>query len=494
MYRRTFCKTTLAAAVAATIPGCGRDMEPVATDVGSRIPAVSLAGQEISIESVAVRELADSLSGRVYLQADDGYAAAKRVWNGMFDSKQPAMVVQCVSADDVVNAVNFARDRNLLVSVKGGGHSYPGKCTSDGGMMIDLSQMHAVVVDPDRMTARVGGGALLGHLDTATLQHKLVTTTGTVSHTGVGGFTLGGGMGRTDRMTGLAIDNLLAATVVTASGDVIRASEEENADLLWGLRGGGGNFGVVTEFVYRLHPFNPTVYGGDLIYAVDQDFLNFYAELLETAPDEANIEPFFTPDGQGNIIAAMGVTWCGDHAAGAKALAPMLAFPGLKGGELKPTSYQVIQTQWDGLTAHGAQNYLKSGFLNELTPEVIDIMVDFANRGTTASWFQHLGGATARVAPDATAFAHRNVALNFGIQYASNDPAQNDVGIAEVREFYAALAPHFAGFYSNLHDDDNKEKKVWGNYGPNYPRLVELKNQYDPTNLFRLNANIKPTV
>jgi len=492
MHRRAFCKTTLAAAVAATIPACGRDSAPAASGLGSRIPAVSLTGDEISIEPVAIRELGESLSGRLYLQADEGYSTAKAVWNGMFDHKQPAVVVQCANTADVVNAVNFARDRNLLVSVKGGGHSYPGKCTSDGGMMIDLSLMRAVAIDVDGRSARVGGGALLGHVDSATLPHNLVTTTGTVSHTGVGGFTLGGGMGRTDRMTGLAIDNLLAATVVTASGDVVRASEEENTDLLWGLRGGGGNFGVVTEFVLNLHPFNPTVYGGDLIYAIDGDFLEFYAELLDTVPDEANIEPFFAPGADGEMIAMAGVTWCGDHAAGEKALAPMLAYPGLKGGTLGPQSYATVQTQWDGLTAHGAQNYLKSGFLNELTPEVIEIMVDFANRGTTASWFQHLGGATARVAPDATAFAHRNVAVNFGIQYASGDPSQNETGIAAVREFYTALEPHMAGFYTNLHEDT--EKKIWGNYGPNYPRLQELKNRYDPTNLFRLNANIKPSV
>ena len=492
MYRRTFCKTTLAAAVAATIPGCGRDTGPAATDVGSRIPAVSLAGDEISIETAAVGELADSLSGQLFLQADEGYAAAKRVWSGMFDNKQPSMVVQCASTDDVVNAVNFARDRNLLVSVKGGGHSFPGKCTSDGGMMIDLSQMHTVDVDADGMTARVDGGALLGHLDVATLQHDLMTTTGTVSHTGVGGFTLGGGMGRTDRMMGLAIDNLLAATVVTASGDVVRASEDENVDLFWGLRGGGGNFGVVTEFVFRLHSFNPTVYGGDLIYAVDEDFLGFYAELLDTAPEEANIEPFFVPGDDGNMISVVGVTWSGDHAAGKKALAPMLAYPGLMAGELGPQSYHEIQTKWDGMTAHGAQEYLKSGFLNELTPEVIEIMVDFVNRGKMMSWFQHLGGATSRVAPDATAFAHRNVALNYGIGYSSRDPAKNEAGIAAVREYYNALAPYMAGFYTNLHQDT--EKNIWGNYGPNYPRLVEIKNQYDPTNLFRLNANIRPTV
>ncbi len=498
MRRRTFCRTTLAAAVAAAIPGCGQNTPPAATDVGSLISAVTSAGAEISIDTAAIGELSESLSGHLYLQADEGYVAAKRVWNGMFDNKQPAMVVQCLNTHDVVNAVNFARERSLLVSVKGGGHSFPGKSTSDGGMMIDLSRMFAVDVDADvkayegQETARVDGGALLSHLDTASLQHELLTTTGTVSHTGVGGFTLGGGMGRTDRMMGLAIDNLLEATVVTASGNVVRTSEEENADLFWGLRGGGGNFGVVTEFVFRLHPFNPTVYGGNLIYDVDKNFLEFYAELLDTVPDEANIEPAFVSGEDGNMIAVVGVTWGGDHAAGEKALASMLTFPGLKGGELGPMSYLAIQTQWDGDMAHGTQNYLKSGFMNELTPDIIEIMVDFTIRDKTASFFQHLGGATSRVASDATAYAHRNVAFNFGINYLSHDPEQNEAGIAAVREFYYALEPHMAGFYTNLNEDT--DQKTSGNYGPNYPRLVKLKNQYDPTNLFRLNANIKPTV
>jgi FAD/FMN-containing dehydrogenase len=450
-------------------------------------------GDQLSIETAAIQELGGGLDGRVLLQGDDGYDAAKKVWNGMFDHKQPAMVVQCTSTSDVVNAVNFSRERDLLLSVKCGGHSFPGKSTSDGGLMIDLSQMHAVNVDSEGMTARADGGALLGHVDGATLPHELVTTTGTVSHTGVGGFTLGGGMGRTDRITGLAVDNLIEATVVTASGDVVRANEDENSDLLWGLRGGGGNFGVVTEFVFRVHPFNPTVYGGDLIYRVDSESLQLYADMLDSAPDEANIEPFFMPGEDGNMIALVGITWSGDHAAGEKALAPMLDHPSLLGGELGPKSYQAIQTAWDGLTAHGQQNYLKSGYFNELTPEIIEIIIDFVNRGETGSWFQHLGGATARVAPDATAFAHRNVAVNFGIAYASNDPAQNEAGIAAVREFYYALEPHMAGFYSNLHQED-ASATISGNYGPNHARLVELKNKYDPTNLFRLNANVTPTV
>jgi len=491
MQRRTFCKSAVAAAVTASLSACGARQQ--ASDPGPSIPAVSMNGDELSVETAAVEELRGGLQGQLFLQGDDGYDAAKRVWNGMFDGRQPAIVVQCASTSDVVDAVNFARERSLLVSVKGGGHSFPGKSTSDGGLMIDLSAMHSVDVDVEGRTARVDGGALLGHVDTATLAHELVTTTGTVSHTGVGGFTLGGGMGRTDRLTGLAIDNLLAATVVTADGRVVRASEDDNADLFWGLRGGGGNFGVVTEFVYRLHPFNPTVYGGDLVYALDRDSLMLYAELLDTVPDEANIEPFLLAGEDGTMINVIGVTWSGDHAAGEKALASMLRHPSLLAGELGPKSYQAIQTQWDGLTAHGQQNYLKSGFINELTPEVIDIMIDYTNRGGTASWFQHLGGATARVAPDATAFAHRQVAMNFGIGYSSDDPALNEAGIAAVREFYYALEPHMAGFYTNLHEEDAQEK-IWGNYGPNYPRLVEVKNRYDPENFFRLNANVRPTV
>ena len=482
MQRRAFCKSTIAAAVAATLPGCG------SRDAGSVIAAVSSGGEELSIEAAAISELAESLQGGLFLPADPGYAEAKQVWNGMFENKKPALVVQCLSTDDVVAAVTFARERHLLLAVKGGGHSLPGKSTCDGGMVIDLSHMHSVDVDAGAMTMRADGGALLGHLDDAATASNMLTTTGIVSHTGAGGFTLGGGMGRTDRKMGLAIDNLLAATVVTAGGQVLRASADENPDLFWGLRGGGGNFGVATEFVYRLHPFNPIVYGGDLFYDISREFFEFYWQLHQTLPDEANIEPQLITGDDGAPVAMVEVTWCGDHSSGEKALRPMLDFPGLKGGELAPFEYRTLQTRIDGMVAHGIQAYLKSGFLKELTPAAIEVMVEYANRGTVGSWFQHLGGATSRVAPDATAYAHRDVAFNFGIMYAGPDPAANEAGIAAVREFYRDMEPHLAGFYTNLNDDN--EQKTWGNYGPNYPRLVEIKKRYDPTNLFRLNANI----
>lgn len=490
MERRTFCKSAAAAAVSISLSACGARQQT--GDPGPSISAVSMNGEELSIESVAVTEFGESLQGRLLLQGDEGYNSAKLIWNGMFDHKKPAMVAQCATANDVANAVNFARDRDLLVSVKCGGHSFPGKSTSDGGLMIDLSQMHSTNVDSDGMTLRADGGCLLGHIDTAATAHNMMTTTGIVSHTGAGGFTLGGGVGRTDRKMGLAIDNLLAATMVTASGETVRASEDENADLFWGLRGGGGNFGIATEFTYRLYPFNPMVYGGNLTYPVDKSFLEFYAELHDSLPDEANIEPQFLLGDSGQMIAQVLVTWCGDHAAGEKALAPMLAYPGILDGDLAPFAYHDVQTNMDSFLGHGRQYYLKSGFLKELTPEVIDVIVEFANRGEVGSWFQHLGGASSRIAPDATAFAHRDVGFNFGIMYIGDDPAQNEEKIAAVREYFSAMEPHFAGFYTNLNEED--ERKTWGNYGENYPRLVELKNRYDPTNLFRLNANIKPTV
>ncbi|MBT8095955.1 MAG: FAD-binding oxidoreductase [Woeseia sp.] len=492
MQRRSFCKTALAAAVAAALPGCGSESE-TAVETGRRIPAISKDGAEVSIESAAVQELGESLDGRLFLQANDGYTTAKRVWNGMFDDRKPALVVQCANTADVVNAVNFARERDLLVSVKCGGHSLPGKSTADGGMMIDLSPMRSVDVDTAALTMRADGGCLLAHLDQASLAHNLLTTTGIVSHTGCGGFTLGGGFGRTDRKMGLAVDNLIEATVVTAAGNVVRASEDENPDLLWGLRGGGGNFGIAVEFVYRLHPFNPNYYGGMLTYALDRDFLDFYAELHETLPDEANVEPQFIPSEDGTRIALVEVTWSGDHAAGEKALAPLTRFPGLKSGSLGVHSYLALQTSADDFLGYGRQYYLKSGLLEELTPAALDVIEDFAPRDRLyASWFQHLGGQSARVAADATAYVHRDAAFNFGIMYVGDDPAQNDLARTQVREFYSALEPHMMGFYTNLNEDS--EKKTWGNYSANYPRLVELKNKYDPTNLFRLNANIKPTV
>ena len=489
MKRRSFCKSTLAVGIAATIPGCSRESTPI--DVGSTISAITGDGQELSIATTAVQELGDALQGNLFLPDDRGYDSARMVWNGMID-KRPALIAQCRTTDDVVKAVSFASERNLLVSVKGGGHSFPGKSTCNGGIMIDLSQMHSTDVDVDNRTIRVDGGALLGHIDVAAQPHNLGTTTGIVSHTGVGGFTLGGGYGRTDRFMGLAVDNLLAANIVTASGEVLRASADENPDLFWAIRGGGGNFGVATEFEFRLHPFMSTIYGGNATFKLDAEFLLLYGELAATLPVEASIEPQIRTDADGNSVVNLQLCYCGDLAMGEKVMAPVLKIAKPLSADIGAMEYSVFQTGADVSLGPGKQYYLKSGLITEIVPELAEIIVDHMGRDKPVnSWMQHLGGVPATVAPNAMAYSHRNALLNLGIMVVSEDPAAMDNNIANARAFYKDAAPYTDGFYTNLNDDT--DGKTRGNYGENYPRLVAAKDKYDPGNLFRLNANIKPS-
>jgi len=476
MKRRTFCTSTLAAGIAAAIPGCSRETTPV--DVGSTIDAITGDGQELSIATTAVQELGDALQGQLFLPDDSGYDSARMVWNGMID-KRPALIAQCHTTDDVVKAVSFASERNLLVSVKGGGHSLPGKSTCNGGIMIDLSRMHSTDVDVDNRTIRVDGGALLGHIDVAAQPHNLGTTTGIVSHTGVGGFTLGGGYGRTDRFMGLAVDNLLAANIVTASGEVLRASADENPDLFWAIRGGGGNFGVATEFEFRLHPFESTIYGGNAVFKLNAEFLRLYGELAATLPVEASVEPQIGIDADGNSTVNLQLCYCGDLAIGEKVMAPVLKIAKPLSADISAMDYSVFQTGADVSLGHGKQYYLKSGLLTGIAPELAEGM-------------QHLGGVPSSVAPDAMAYSHRSAALNLGIMVVSEDPAAMDDNIARARAFYKDAEPYMHGFYTNLNEDT--DSKTWSNYGENYARLVAAKDKYDPGNLFRLNANIKPSV
>ena len=313
-----------------------------------------------------------------------------------------------------------------------------------------------------------------------------------VGHVGVGGFTLGGGMGRLDRKFGLAIDNLLSATVVTADGQLLHASDDENPDLFWALRGGGGNFGVVTEFVYRVHPFDDNVYAGNLQYPIDQarDMMTVFAELEQTMPDAINAEPYlYVQDGE--RMFGFAVLYAGAPADGEKLLEPLLAAKTPVFNSLKPDSYARWQTNADEYLGHGKLNYLKSGFIVEMTPDFIDAFVgNYESDELPTVWYQHLGGATSRVAGDATAYAHRDVRFNLGIDAVFTDAAETDARIRSVRRYYDAMEPYMKGYYTNLNEEG--VEKTWGNYGPNYPRLSELKTKYDPGNLFRLNANIQP--
>jgi hypothetical protein len=316
MDRRQFCRTAIAAGVAASYPLLSA-CERAATTADTSIAAVSLGGAEIELEKAAIKELGESMTGPLILSGHPDYDVARTIWNTMHD-RRPALIARCLNSADVSNAVTFARERELLVSVRGGGHSFPGKSVCDGGLMIDLSMLDGVDVDVDNQRATAGGGALLGALDAATLEHGLVTTAGVVSHTGVGGYTLGGGFGRLNRMFGLTVDNLVSAELVTADGEVRTVSEDENPDLFWAIRGGGGNFGVATNFEYRLHPFDRKVLGGGVIWPIDQaaEVMDFYGDWLEDISNELYVGPFMLslPDGQ--QVLMMDCLYCGDPVQG----------------------------------------------------------------------------------------------------------------------------------------------------------------------------------
>jgi hypothetical protein len=487
MDRRDFCRTAIAAGVAGTSPwwyGC-RPAEP-------GIAAVSLDGASIELEGAAVRELGESLSGAVMLADHPEYETARKIWNGMHD-KRPALIVRCLSPQDVSNAVTFARERELLVAVRGGGHSWPGKSVCDGGMMIDLSQMNAVRVDPERRRAYVPGGTLLQGLDTAAREHGLITTAGVVSHTGVGGFTLGGGYGRLNRKFGLAIDNLRSAELVTADGQIRRVSDQQDADLFWAIRGGGGNFGVVTEFEFELHPMALEVLSGMIVWPIGQakDVLDFYGGWHAGLSDDLYVGPAMmtTPEGQG--VLAMEVVYAGDPAAGQKELAPLLRVGKPIDNGVKVQDYMVMQTQEDALVPHGIRSYAKNGMVKEVTPAFIAAMIEAYAPDPRAAMFTHTaGGAVGRVDELATAFPHRRAQTMLVFGGFWTDPADDEPGIAAVRAWYDHLEPFMGGYYQNIEFDI--DATAAGNYGPAYQRLTEIKARHDPMNLFRLNSNVKP--
>lgn len=470
--------------------GCG-EKAPVATKADSSIPAVSLDGQELELEKAALRELGDALDGPVLLSDHPGYDSARRIWNGMHD-KRPALIVRAATNEDVSEAVTFARERNLLVAVHGGGHSWPGKSVCEGGMMLDLSQMNDVDVDTERRVAKTGGGALLNNLDSASLEHGLVTTAGVVSHTGVGGFTLGGGFGRLNRKYGLTIDNLEAVRIVTADGQIRTASIDNEPDLFWAIRGGGGNFGVVTRFDYRLHPFDRNVLSGMIVWPVEQarEVLSFYSDWHRGLSDDLYVGPAMMtmPDGTGVVAAE--VLYAGDPDAGEKEVAPLRAIGKPMEDGIKVQDYMVMQTQEDAALAHGIRSYAKSGMAREFTPELVDSLLESYRPDPRLAFFTHTsGGAVNRVDQTATAFPHRNAESMIMAMGFWEDPQQDDEAITAVREWFAALEPHTGGYYDNIHYE---RENAAGNYGPAFDRLARIKARYDPGNLFRMNSNVEP--
>ncbi len=493
MNRRKFCRTALAAAVATSVPllpGCSR-RTPVATEADTSIRGISLSGAELELEKAAIRELGESMTGPVILSGHPQYDTARMVWNGMHD-KRPALIARCMSAEDVSNAVTFAGERGLLTAVRGGGHSWPGKSVCDDGIMIDLSQMNTVTADADTRRARAKGGALLNALDTAALEKGLVTTAGVVSHTGVGGFTLGGGYGRLNRKYGLAVDTLRGAEIITADGRIRRISAEEEPDLFWAIRGGGGNFGVVTEFDFELYPFDRNVLSGAIVWPLAQarDVLEFYGEWYLGLSDEMYVGPILWTLEDGTEVIIMEVVYNGDPAAGEKELEPLRKVGTPLDDGVKVQDYTVMQTQEDAAWGHGVRSYAKNGMVGEVTQGLINAMLDAFVSDSRVALFTHTaGGAVKRVGELDTAFTHRNAETMIGVGGAWLDAADDEWGIAACREWFYAVEPHMGGYYSNI---DFDQSRATGNYGPAYARLQQIKSQYDPGNLFRLNSNIEP--
>jgi FAD/FMN-containing dehydrogenase len=450
----------------------------------------------VSLQQPAVTELRTSLKGEL-LDADDaGYHAARTVWNAMID-RHPRLIARCLDADDVVQAVNFARTQNLVVSVRGGGHNVAGKAVCDDGLMVDLSLMKGIAVDPSTRTARVEAGVLWAELDQATQAHGLATTGGTVSHTGVAGLTLGGGLGWLLAQHGLASDNLLAAEMVLADGRQVRVSDDEYPDLFWAIRGGGGNFGIVTAFEFRLHAVGPTVLGGMVLYPADQarDVLRFYREFSAGCPDNLTVYAGLLTLPDGTRVVAMIPTWFGEREAGELALAPLRSFGTPIADMVGPLLYTQLQTMFDAAAPHGLPRYWKSGYFAELPDDLIEqIVAHVAARTSPYSvvLLFHMHGTASRIAPDATAFPARRDQWDFDVIAQWSDPKSADEHIGWAREFWQAVTPWSTGVYVNHLDADDPAARVRTAYGANYERLARIKAAYDPTNFFRLNHNIEP--
>lgn len=449
----------------------------------------------VAVDKAAIEAFRHDFRGQVFLPDDAGYDAARRIWNASID-KHPGLIARCSDAADVVRAVNFARAKQLRVAIRGGGHNVAGRALCDDGIVIDLSAMNRVEVDAEFQTVRAQAGALLGDIDRAAHAHGLAVPAGVVSKTGIAGLTLGGGVGWLVRKYGLSCDNLISCDVVTAEGELITASEEFNEDLFWGLRGGGGNFGVVTSFLFRAHPVS-TVLGGLILFPREQAgaFLRHFRGFMATAPEEltAYAGLISTPDGV-PVVGAI-ACYCGDPAEGERVLAPLRGFGPPIVDAIQPIPFPMMQKLLDDAFPDGTFNYWKSTFLRDLSDEAIDLMVAHANRAASplsGVVLEFYGGAPGRIGDADTAFAQRQAVYNVGIMAQWTDAAGAEGHIGWTRALYDALQPYSNGSsLLNFLSEDNAEV-VRAAFGRNHARLVELKTKYDPTNFFALNQNVAP--
>jgi FAD/FMN-containing dehydrogenase len=466
----------------------------------------SRSGATAPLAPEAIDALRARLRGALCLPGEPGYEQARTIWNAMID-RHPAAIIRAAGAADVIAGVRFAREHGLALAVRGGGHNIAGNAVCEGGLMIDLTPMKSVRVDPAAATARVEPGVTLGEFDREAQAFGLATPVGINSTTGVAGLTLGGGFGWISRKYGLTIDNLISADVVTAGGELVHASEKENPDLFWAVRGGGGNYGIVTSFEFRMHRVGPQVLSGLIVhpFAKAKELFDGFRRVTAQAPDEltcwvvmrkAPPLPFLPPEVHGKEVFVIAVCWCGDLEQGKKAIAPIEALGKPIANVIGPTPFAGWQTAFDPLLTPGARNYWKSQDFTALSDGVIDVMLDFARRLPTPDceiFVGHLGGAVNRVAPAATAYPHRSVEYIMNVHTRWNDRGQDQACIAWARELFDKTTPHATGgVYVNFMPEDETQRVQMGAYGPNYDRLAKLKTKYDRDNLFRLNQNIVP--
>ncbi|WP_458210609.1 FAD-binding oxidoreductase [Haladaptatus sp. NG-SE-30] len=461
------------------------------------------------LTDTAISELESSFNGEVLRPDDNGYCAARTVWNAMID-RQPALIVQPEDADDVIHAVDFAREHGLPIAVQGGGHNVAGNGVCDDGLLIDCSSMTSVRVDPETNTAWAEPGVTIGEFDRATQAYGLATPGGIVSTTGLAGLTVGGGWGWLSRSYGLTIDNLRSVDVVTAAGEIVHANEQENEELFWGIRGGGGNFGVVTVFEFDLHAVGPTVLAGVLVYPFEiaGDLLRFHREFTATAPEElccyasvrtAPSAPFIPEDIWGEEIVTVYLCYLGNVEDGERTIQPLRNVHTPLIDLVEARSYTEFQQFFDDVYPPGFRNYWKSQFVDEsgLSDDALNTLVNYAATlpsPHTSIVVEHLGGAISKPNSNSTAFTHRDAGYAFNIFSRWEDAAEDDQQIAWTQEFFSAMVPFLSdGVYVNFLSREGDER-VRAAFGDNYDRLVEVKTRYDPENVFRLNQNIEPAV
>jgi FAD/FMN-containing dehydrogenase len=445
-----------------------------------------------------IADLRTLITGRVVEPAEADYDQVRKVWNGMID-RRPALIIQCQSAQDIITAVRLAQEKNLVLSVRGGGHNVAGSAVCDGGIMIDLSTMRRVQVDPEQLTVKAQGGATWGDVDQATQAFGLATPGGIISSTGIAGLTLGGGVGWLVRHFGMSCDNLVEAEMVTAGGELVKASTSENPALFWGLRGGGGNFGIVTSFTYRLYPVS-AVLGGMILHPIEdaKKVLQFYRQFMQTAPKELTLYVglVHTPEGI-PVIAFIGC-YSGDLKEGEAVMKPLREFGSPMADMVQAQAFVQMQTMLDAAFPHGYRYYWKSGFLEALSDEAIDTIIHHARAGTSpfsSVVLEFYGGAAAQEPLGGTAFPHRQEQFNLVIVSCWQQPEEDGNHIHWARAFWQAMLPYFSHrVYVNYVQvlGVEGEEKLREGYGEHYDRLLALKRKYDPQNVFRLNQNINP--